>query len=92
MEGYFMFQWGRFVFQMGGRGASFLSGGHPMGGINFREGGGSKKIVRWGHAPHPPPPHYGKPCVLILNFCFACSLLLCMFPACMFCFTNITNV
>ena len=39
MEGCFMFQW-VVVFQMGG--ASFLSGGHPMGGISFdaRGGGG----------------------------------------------------
>ena len=33
MEGCFMFQWGRVVFQIGG--ASFLSGGHPMEGIGF---------------------------------------------------------
>ena len=42
-------------------GASFLSGVHPMGGINFDGGGGGrggglKKIVGWGGhliAPHP---------------------------------------
>ena len=55
MEGYFMFQWGRFVFQMGGRGASFLSGGHPMGGINFREGGGFEKNRQMGACPPSPP-------------------------------------
>ena len=55
-----MFQWGKFVFQMGG--ASFLSkgGGHPMGGINF-DGGGFEKKCRMGVAPH--APHYGKPCI-----------------------------
>ena len=60
MEGYFMFQWEWFVYQM--MGASFLSGGRPMGGIGFGgRGGGLKKIVRWrGHLP-PMPPHYGKP-------------------------------
>ena len=61
MEGCFVFQWGGVVFQMG---ASFLSGGCIMGGISFG-GGFSKKIIRWGGAPHAPhglPPHYGKPC------------------------------
>ena len=41
MESCFMFQWGRFVFQMG---ASFISrggeGGCPRGGIGFGGGGG----------------------------------------------------
>ena len=60
MEGYFMFQWGRFVFQMGGRGASFLSGGHPMGGINFREGGVRKKSSDGGMPPIPPRPTIGN--------------------------------
>ena len=58
MEGYFMFQWGGVVFQMGV--ASFLSGvGHPMGGASVLVVGGgvSKKFVRWGAA----PPQYGKP-------------------------------
>ena len=50
------------VFQMG---ASFLSGGHPMGESVLI--GVLKIIVGWGQgAPHgpppPPPPHYEKPC------------------------------
>ena len=52
MEGCFMFQW-VFVFQMGG--ASFLSGGHPMGGISFDGGGVSKKNRMVGGVPHAPP-------------------------------------
>ena len=43
MEGCFMFQWGVCF--------SFLSGG----GHWFWWGGFSKKIVRWGAAPHAPP-------------------------------------
>ena len=36
-------------------GASFLSGGHPIGRHWFWWGGGSKKIVRWGRGfPHAP--------------------------------------
>ena len=59
MEGCFMFQW-VVVFQMGG--ASFLSGGHPMGGISFDGGGGfQKKTGWWGVSPM--LPHYGKPCI-----------------------------
>ena len=50
MEGCFTFQWGRFVFQMGGD--SFLNGGGgggvPHGGASILVKGGSKKIVRWG--------------------------------------------
>ena len=40
-----------------GWGALFLSeGGAPCGGIDFGgEGGGLKKIVRWGGTPHAPP-------------------------------------
>ena len=42
MEGYFMFQWEWFVYQM--MGASFLSGGRPMGGHWFwGEGRGVRK-------------------------------------------------
>ena len=88
MEGCFTFQWGQFVFQMG----DFIfkwegaPRGHQWWGEVFKKNGKMRGT-------HPMPhPHYGKPCVLILNFCFAYSLLLCMFSACMFCFTNITNV
>ena len=45
MEGCFTFQWGRFVFQMGGD--SFLNGGGgrgcPMGEHQFWQGGVQKK-------------------------------------------------
>ena len=81
-------------FSDGGEGVG--GGGCPVGGgISFGGGGGVEKNckMRGALAPSMPlPRHYGKPCVLILNFCFACSLLLCMFSACMFYFTNITNV
>ena len=44
---------GGVVFQLGG--ASFLSGGCPMGGISF-DGVFSKKIVGWGWGPPDAPP------------------------------------
>ena len=52
MEGCFVFQWWGVCFSDGG--FSFLSGGHPIGGIGFggEEGGGA-------------PSHYGKPCIII---------------------------
>ena len=88
MKGCFTFQW-RWCFSDGG--ASFLSvegEGAPHRGASVFVGMFSKKIVRWAWGRtspppcHSPPSHYGKPCVLILNFFFACSLLLCMFSAC----------
>ena len=88
MEVCFTFQWGRFVFQMagGGGGGSFI---YKWGGVPHREAtlvlmGGVKKNckMRGALAPSMPLPHhygeYWKPCVLILNFYFACFLLLCM--------------
>ena len=45
MEGYFMFQWGGFIFTWG----------VPHGGIGFHRGGGLKKIIGWGAPPHNPP-------------------------------------
>ena len=57
MEGCFMFQW-VVVFQMGG--ASFLSGGHPMGGISFDGGGGFKEKQDGGGCP-PCSPTMGNP-------------------------------
>ena len=48
-----MFQWEWFVYQM--MGASFLSGGRPMGGIGFGgRGGGFEKNCKMDGAP---PPH-----------------------------------
>ena len=55
-----MFQWG-VVFKMG---PSFLSGRHPMEGIDFGGGGFKKKIVKWRGGGAGVPPHYGKPCQL----------------------------
>ena len=56
MEGYFMFQWEGIVFQMGGRGGSFLSwggrAGNPWRGISF-DGGELQEIVGWGAPPLP---------------------------------------
>ena len=88
------------LFHISMGGASFISGGgggvpHKGAALVLWGGGEFKKNrkMRGGPAPSMPPHHhYGKPCVLILNFCFACCLQLCMFSACMFYFTNITNV
>ena len=50
-------------------GGSFLSGGYPMGAINFGEGGGvRKKNKPPGGPPMPPPPAMGNPGLTVLLF------------------------
>ena len=81
MEVCFTFQWGWFVFQMGGGRGGFIykcvcggAGGCAIGGgLGFGAGGGWKKIVGGGVCPpHPcPPPLWETLCVHI-------ELLLCM--------------
>ena len=44
MEGYFMFQWEWFVYQM--MGASFLSGGRSMGGALVLVGGEGRGVQK----------------------------------------------
>ena len=48
-------------------GGSFLSGGYPMGAINFG-GGGFEKNQKIGGAPHAPPPAMGNPGLTVLLF------------------------
>ena len=59
-------------------GASFLRGRNRGHQFWWGAGGrGFKKICKMWGMPPIPSPHDGKPCVLILNFCFGCYALFC---------------
>ena len=49
-------------------GGSFLSGGYPMGAINFGGGGGFEKNQKIGGGPPTPPPAMGNPGLTVLLF------------------------